>query len=430
MERITVGAGNHPTNGLGSGSTNGIHQIALAQRERKARPSVAPLEAPTTSVILPAYNEAEALPKVLDALFAVLATMEGRHEVIVVDDGSTDATAAIAVRYPCRLLRHPENRGKGAAVRTGIAEAEGRYVVIIDADDTYPSDALPRLVELLEEHDFVRGVRSEGKGNIPFVNRLGNIFFDNLLQTLHGLEGKDHLTGLYGLRRDALMGLGLTASGFELEAEITIKAHAFRLRTTSFPIRYGARLGQKKLHPWRDGWRILRHSFDLALLYNPGRAFVAPGVLLWALAAFVAFVLSQRTPELTYLGLGAHAFAVATFGALVGFQCVLFGMAAALYAAQTGVPPHPWLVTVSSAQARLILAVVGTAIALAGLGGVGAGVADWLGVGAVTSAAAQRLVVAAVAVLCGLQMVFVALFISVFAGSLRGVGREGWSPAR
>src|SRR5262245_39446090 len=89
------------------------------------------------TIILPAYNEAEALPNVLASLFALLGE---RHEVIVVDDGSTDHTALIASQFPCKVIRQP-NQGKGAAVRAGMRAATGQSIIIMDADNTYPAEA-------------------------------------------------------------------------------------------------------------------------------------------------------------------------------------------------------------------------------------------------------------------------------------------------
>jgi glycosyltransferase involved in cell wall biosynthesis len=105
------------------------------------------------TVIRPAYNEAVALPAVLEALFSVLGD---DSEVIVVDDGSTDHTASLAATYGCRVLRHPHNRGKGAAVRTGLAAARGHFVIVMDADNTYPADTIPRMIDLGARYDFVR----------------------------------------------------------------------------------------------------------------------------------------------------------------------------------------------------------------------------------------------------------------------------------
>jgi dolichol-phosphate mannosyltransferase len=249
-------------------------------RQHKAAANCAALAAPgavAATVILPAHNEAAALPTVLSALLVALeVALVERYEIIVVDDASTDETAAIASSYPCRLLAHGRKQGKGAAVRTGLRAARGRFIVVMDADNTYPADAVPRLIALSDQYDFVRSVRQYSAAHMPLVNRIGNRVFDTMLKLLCGLEGRDHLSGLYGLRREALQAMELTAEGFDLEVEIGIKAHTRRLRATSMPIAYGRRLGDKKLHAWRDGWRILRRALALAVHDHPHRPFVPP----------------------------------------------------------------------------------------------------------------------------------------------------------
>ncbi|MDQ3810378.1 MAG: glycosyltransferase family 2 protein, partial [Chloroflexota bacterium] len=239
----------HPRDGAGCAESDAPAAVAdwVDQVLRVGRK---PAAATTASIILPAYNEAEALPEVLRSLHA---TIGEQCEVLVVDDGSSDGTGQIASQYPCRLLTHERNQGKGAAVRTGIRAARGQSIIIMDADNTYPADAVPHMISLLAEYDFVRGIRSEGTSHIPLLNRIGNSLFNTILRCLHGLEGTDHLTGLYGLEKSALERLDLTSNGFDLEVEIGIKARTLGLRSTSFPIKYGPRLGEKKLSAWRDG---------------------------------------------------------------------------------------------------------------------------------------------------------------------------------
>jgi glycosyltransferase involved in cell wall biosynthesis len=245
---------------------------AISPTERVQAVAIEPVRPLSTlppvlaTIVLPAYNEAAALPTVLSTLAAAL---DNRYEVIVVDDGSADDTAAIAASYPCRVLRHEQNRGKGAAVRTGIAAAQGRHIIIMDADNTYPVEAVPGMVDLLEQHPIVRGERQYDAQRMPLVNRIGNMLFDTLLNRVHGLEGSDHLSGLYGLRREVLDALCLRAERFDLEVEIGIKARALGLRSMSLPIPYGMRLGEKKLRAWHDGWYILRRSLVLGLRTNP-----------------------------------------------------------------------------------------------------------------------------------------------------------------
>lgn len=258
--------GTQPASGAGRASheSHASHPPYIMHARTPSAPE--PPDRPIATVILPAYNEAAALPTVLMGLLAVL---DHGCEIIVVDDASTDATARIAREYPCRLLRHERNRGKGAAVRTGLGAARGRFVVVMDADCTYPAIAVPEMIALSGRYEFVRCVRLAGASHIPPLNRLGNRLFDHVLRALHGLDGVDHLSGLYGLRREAFDALGLTAEGFDLEVEIGIKAHALGLRTISLPIHYDERRGAKKLRAWRDGWTILCRAVALAFYARP-----------------------------------------------------------------------------------------------------------------------------------------------------------------
>src|SRR4029450_7022264 len=125
-----------------------------------------------------------------------------------------DDTADVAERYPVRLIKHKTNRGKGVAIRTGIAEAQGENVVIMDADATYPVPAIKEMVELLDENDLVRGTREPGPESTPPVNPFGNGLINKLLAISHGLEGRDHLSGLYAIRRSEAVKPGTEARGF------------------------------------------------------------------------------------------------------------------------------------------------------------------------------------------------------------------------
>jgi hypothetical protein len=385
-----------------------VHSLAQPQ------PATEPASVLTT-VVLPAYNEAEALPLVLAEL---TATLDDQYEIVVVDDGSTDATVSIAAGFPCQVVRHPERRGKGAAVRSGIAQARGQYIIVSDADATYPVQAIPRIVTLLAEHDLVRCSRQPTAQAMPAINRVGNWLFNRLLAGVHGLAGDDHLSGLYGLRRSAVIQLNLQSEGFDLEAEIGIKARAHGLRVASFPIVYQPRLGDKKLRPWRDGLAILNRIAALVLLYNPLATFIAPGLILLLVALALAAAL-ERGPVITpYFGLSIHSFIVATLGVLAAFQLVVFGMAAALYGVEAGYRPPRWLVAVSARRIRLGAVAVGLVLAVLAAGRVTAIVWRWFATGAAAFEDTRTIVLAATVTVLGLQILSAALFLSIFAGRL------------
>jgi hypothetical protein len=378
-----------------------------------------------TTVVLPAYNEGVALPHVLDELGEYL---DGSYEVLVVDDGSTDDTAEVAERYPVRLVSHSSNSGKGVAIRTGIAEAQGENVVIMDADATYPVPAIKELVELLDEHDLVRGIRESDTESMPLVNRFGNWLFNKLLAISHGLEGSDHLTGLYAMRRSEALQLGTEARGFDIETEIGIKAKARRLREAEIPISYLPRVGEKKLSPWKDGLRILGRVIVLLLIYNPTLTFIVPGLLLMAVSVTGAILLSGGPATPFFLGLSQNSFIVAALGILAAFQLTIFGVAAALYGVEAGKPPPGWLLRVISVRFRLGVAGLGMLLMLGSLAKLIQLTVQWAGNNPFTET--QALVLSTSFLVLGLQMLSAALFISIFSGRIGRLAEEGstnWS---
>jgi glycosyltransferase involved in cell wall biosynthesis len=380
-----------------------------------------PPSAVAVTVILPAFNEEQALPQVIGDLRGVLGP---GSEILVVDDGSTDGTTAAAEAGGCRLIRHPENRGKGAAVRTGLANAHGQYVVVMDADATYPAAAVPQIVERLHGHDVVRCRRERRRQHMRRVNRIGNWLFDRLLALAHGLEGADHLSGMYGLRREAAAGMFLEAEGFDIEAEIGIKARVRGLRVATFPIAYQPRLGEKKLRPWHDGVLILGRILMLFLVYSPLRVFVGPGLVLMVLALSGAAILSRGPVITPYFGLSIHSYIVATLGALAAFQLIIFGMASALYGVEVGYRPPRWLVFLSSRPLRLAAGGLGLLLAVAAAAAVGRLIVRWLANGAGIFQETRALVLAATALVWGLQAVSAGLFLSIFAGRLQRFKRD------
>ena len=224
----------------------------------------APLAAaPRATVIVPAYNEEGGLAAVLNELREQL---DESIEILVVDDGSTDRTAAVAEASGARLVRHPRNRGKGAALRTGLEHAAGERIVLIDADGTYPVREIPRMLDLLDSNDLVLGARRVGRANIPRLNRLGNAVFSTGIRTLSGLRAADPLTGLYATWRHHLRAMDLRSQGFGIETEITMKSAALGLVVADHAIPYGSRVGRTKLRPLRDGTAIALTMARLALV--------------------------------------------------------------------------------------------------------------------------------------------------------------------
>ena len=217
------------------------------------------------TIIIPAYNEEEGLPVVLEDL---RKSVNGQHEVLVVDDGSSDATSRVASLYRCGVIRHGRNRGKGEAMRTGLRYARGESVIFIDADGTYPTDAIPRMTEALESCDAVYCSRASGRDNIPRFNRLGNAIFQGIMRHVYRFKASDYATGLYGIKKSHLQRMEISSEGFAIEPEIAIKACRMNLKMRDIPIHYQQRIGQTKLSGFNAGVDHLRTMAKL-LFWRP-----------------------------------------------------------------------------------------------------------------------------------------------------------------
>ena len=123
---------------------------------------------PEISIVLPAFNEEKAIEKVIDDVRASMRTGKYNYEVLVVDDHSTDRTAALAEAKGARVIRRPLTGGSGASRRTGIVNAEGDIIVMLDADGSYEAADIPKLLEHFPEYDQVNGARTSEQGTLKF----------------------------------------------------------------------------------------------------------------------------------------------------------------------------------------------------------------------------------------------------------------------
>ena len=279
------------------------------------------------SIIIPAYNEEAALPLVLKGLKDIL---DENFEIIVVDDGSRDRTVEIAKEHGVKTLVHPVNMGKGAAMRTGIEKSRGKNVIFMDADNTYPSDAILTIADLLDQHDMVVGIR-ETKGNIAAFNRFGNEMFSKMFKFFYKTKVSDPLSGLYGLKKSCLDLMQLSSFGFEIETEITIKASRMDLDVKEIPIQYDERIGETKLNPVTDGFRILSKILTFSFVFNPNYSFIFPGMILFMLSLTLFFILSFSSITVAGIRLDIHSLIFSCMSSIVGFQILTFGLISKIY---------------------------------------------------------------------------------------------------
>src|SRR5690606_38954768 len=251
------------------------------------------------SVVIPAYNEAAHLAAEVRAVEAVMRETGWDFEIIVVDDGSSDGTAEEGIRAGARVLRHKRNRGYGAALKRGIAAARFDWILITDADGTYPASAIPALLDAAAESDMVVGARTGESVKIPLARRPAKAFLRVLASYLAGQKLPDLNSGLRLMRRDLVERyVHLLPSGFSFTTTITLASACNDHQVTYVPIDYRARLGESKIRPWRA------YEFTLLILrtivfFNLLKAFIPLGALfmLVGLAKFAYDVLLRNLSE-------------------------------------------------------------------------------------------------------------------------------------
>jgi len=219
------------------------------------------------TALIPCYNEAEGIADVI-AKFPTekLAAYGFTLEVLVIDNNSSDDTAAIARAAGARVITEPK-QGKGNAIRTGFYSIgeDTDYVVMLDGDDTYSSAEIFRLIEPIDAGfaKVIIGSRMHGKmrpGAMKKFNHFGNRVYSRLVRTVYNVTVTDVLTGYYAWSRDVIEELRphLQSQGFAIEMEMVTKMARLGYQIYSVPVSYDPRLGESSLSPISDGIRILR----------------------------------------------------------------------------------------------------------------------------------------------------------------------------
>ena len=227
-------------------------------------------EPSAVSIVIPAFNEADAIAGVIGALRAAAPW----REIIVVDDGSSDATGERAAAAGATVVRHAYNIGNGAAVKNGIRRATGDYVLIVDADGQHPPEDALRIVSRLGEYDLVVGARSAAT-QATHARRAGNGALNRLASYLTGRDIPDLTSGFRGARAAALHEfLHLLPNGFSTPTTTTLAFIKGGYTVAFEPIHARQRSGQSKIRLARDGAKFLMIIFKIVTLFSPMRIFL------------------------------------------------------------------------------------------------------------------------------------------------------------
>ncbi len=283
------------------------------------------------SLVLPVYNEEEALEGGLRMAIDTLKATDWEWEIIVVDDGSSDRTAEIATSFPeVTLVRHPYNIGGGQARSTGMMKAEGDIVVISDGDGTYPLQDMPRLVEELDDCEMVVGARSKEAGTLKVLRVPAKFFIRKLAEFVSGAKIPDLNSGMRAIRKEtALPYLHMLPNGHPWVSTITLAFLNNGHPVKYVPIDYYPRKGKSTFHPIRDTSSYIMTIFRTVTWFSPLKIFLPLGMILLLggfgkLIADVARYNWRVTPSTMMLLLG-------------GLQILVLGLIADMIAKRSGI---------------------------------------------------------------------------------------------
>jgi glycosyltransferase involved in cell wall biosynthesis len=223
----------------------------------------------STSVIVPAYNEAAAIGAIVTALGSA-----PWREIIVVDDGSGDGTGEAARAAGATLVRHPYNKGNGAAVKSGLRKATGEFILILDGDGQHQAADAPRLVERLGEYDLVIGARSSAT-QASAIRRLGNAALNVLAGYLAGRKIPDLTSGFRAARRTCMLEfIHLLPNGFSTPATTTLAFLKAGYSVAFEPVEAVPRVGASKIRLTSDGAKFGLIILRVVTIFSPLRVFV------------------------------------------------------------------------------------------------------------------------------------------------------------
>jgi len=324
------------------------------------------------SVVIPCLNEAQSIALCIDKAIAA-CTEAGIHgEVVVSDNGSTDGSIDIAQKHGARVV-HAPLKGYGHALRKGIEEARGAFIIMGDADESYDFLEVPRfVVKWREGYDVVMGNRFQGEikpGAMPWHHKyIGNPILSGILKLFFHTDINDAHCGMRGFTKDVYQRMDLRTTGMEFASEFVIKAVKLGARMTEIPITLwpDKRGRPPHLRSFRDGWRHLRFM----LLYAPNWLFLVPGGLLAVLGMALVCWLLPGQRQVGGIVFDIHTMLFGMVFVLLGVQIMSIGLFAKVFSySERFVPPEyslePLLKRVTLEQGLI----VGTVLALLGLAG-------------------------------------------------------------
>jgi len=282
------------------------------------------------TILMPCLNEAETVAICVKKALDFLEKSGIAGEVVIADNGSTDGSQELAIRAGARVTGIPQ-KGYGAAIIGGIAAANGRYIIMGDADDSYDFSSLGVYVDRLRQgYQLVMGDRFAGgimPGAMPPLHRyLGNPVLSYIGRLLFRSPLGDFHCGLRGFDRASILSLNLSSTGMEFASEMIVKATLRELRITEVPtvLHADGRSRPPHLRSWRDGWRHLR----FLLMMSPRWLLLYPGLLLFTTGLATTVAIARAPLVIAGVGFDIHTMLYASGLTIIGLQLVIFSILA------------------------------------------------------------------------------------------------------
>jgi len=275
----------------------------------------------SVTILIPAYNEEHAISETVELIFKQRVHFKDL-EIVVINDGSRDRTGEIARKLQVTLIEHERNRGYGAALKSGLQAAKHDYILITDADGTYPLEDIAKLAADAPSHDMVVGARTGDVVHIPLIRRPAKWLITRLAEYLSGRTIPDLNSGMRIFRKDvALKFLTLYPDGFSFTTTITLAMLTNHYRVKFIPINYHKRVGKSSIHPVRDFTNFTILIIRICAYFKPLNVFVPPALVL----ILVGLIKGIRDYVVTdHIGLLAGALV------LTGIQMLFIGLLADL----------------------------------------------------------------------------------------------------
>jgi len=244
--------------------------VEVKDRQSKERPEV--------SIIVPCYNEEAAIGKVIDDIRAAMEGDPHSYEILVVDDCSADRTAEVARSKGVTVICRSIKGGSGAARKSGILEARGKIIVMLDGDGSYNAPDIPALLKEIPEFDQVNGARTSEEGTLKFLRVPAKWFIRRLAIYLSGTYIPDLNTGLKAFKRDIMLKyLWVIPDGFSCVTTMTLAFLCNGYAVKWVPTTYHKRIGKSKFHPIKDTSKYLFTVIRMIMYFNPLKVFLPAG---------------------------------------------------------------------------------------------------------------------------------------------------------